>query len=116
MVTTSKLNVRATPAGKTIGFQKLNAKGTVIAGPIAKNGYVWWQINYDVNPDGWSAENWLEKVIVAMQSPLPSSGISSSTNTASSFNALTPEQRQLLIASLMMQVQELEERVRGLGR
>ena len=117
MVTTSKLNVRAVPAGKNIGFQKMNAQGTIVSGPVLKNGYRWYSINYDISPDGWSAQDWLEKVKVVIQSgQTPSSSVSSSTNTAASFNALTPEQRQVLITSLLQQIEILKEKVRGLGR
>jgi hypothetical protein len=61
-VTAKKLNVRATPAGKTIGSHKLNDQGIIIEGPVAVKDNVWWNINYDTYPDGWSAENWLEKI------------------------------------------------------
>ena len=38
--------------------------GTIIGGPTTADGYIWWQVNYDKNPDGWSAEDWLTKVMV----------------------------------------------------
>ena len=59
MVTANKLKIRATPAGKTIGSQILNAQGTIIGGPITKNGHTWWNIDYDTGADGWSAQNYL---------------------------------------------------------
>jgi hypothetical protein len=63
-VTVKNLNVRATSSGsgKTLGKQYLNAQGTVVSGPTPANGYNWYYINYDKAPDGYSAENFLEKV------------------------------------------------------
>jgi hypothetical protein len=29
---------------------------------VNKSNRTWWQLNYDVTPDGWSAQYWLEKV------------------------------------------------------
>jgi hypothetical protein len=63
LVTARRLRVRFTPAGRRIGFQRLNAEGSVIDGPVSRSGYVWWKINFDSGPDGWSAEPWLKKVI-----------------------------------------------------
>ena len=91
----------------------MNAQGTILSNPILKNGYNWYNVNYDVNPDGWSADNWLEKVSVVMHSSIPS-GISSSTNTAEAVNALTPEQRQALIASLLNQLEALKQQIEEL--
>jgi len=39
-----------------LGIQPYQALGTVIAGPVNLDGYVWWQINYDEGVDGWSIE------------------------------------------------------------
>jgi len=61
-VNTRKLNVRLVPGGKNLGFHKLGDKGTVLSGPTQANGYTWWNINYDTNPDGYSAENYLTKL------------------------------------------------------
>src|SRR3989339_710893 len=64
--TTTTLNVRATPSitGTLLGSQVLGAFGTIIGGPVSSDGYWWWQVNYDSAPDGWSAENWLEKYTI----------------------------------------------------
>jgi hypothetical protein len=61
VMTTDRLKIRETPAGRRLGSQLKGAKGTVIEGPLVANGYNWWNVNYDSGVDGWSAENWLEK-------------------------------------------------------
>src|SRR3989339_1034617 len=62
--TTTTLNVRATPSGTYLGTQAVGLLGTIIGGPVSSDGYWWWQVNYDSAPDGWSAENWLEKYTI----------------------------------------------------
>lgn len=64
VATVSTLNVRgsASTAGVNLGTQNTGARGTLQSGPVVANGYNWWNINYDVSPDGWSAEDWLVKV------------------------------------------------------
>ncbi len=67
--TTTTLNVRATPSilGVLLGAQQAKSLGTVVGGPVGGVGeYIWWNINYDNAPDGWSVENFLAKV-----SPVP---------------------------------------------
>ena len=61
---TQNLKVRscASTSCKQLGIQKTNAQGTVIGGPTAANGYIWWNINYDTGVDGWSAQDWLMKI------------------------------------------------------
>ncbi len=72
-VTVSKLNVRSTASGsgRNLGKQTLNAQGTVVSGPTLASGYNWYYIDYDKAPDGYSADLYLEKVVVAVapQSP-----------------------------------------------
>ncbi len=57
--TSSVLNVRQTPSssGTLLGTQPSDSLGTVIGGPTYADGYWWWQINYDIDPDGWSIES-----------------------------------------------------------
>jgi hypothetical protein len=55
-VTANKLLVRSTPSGKKVGSEKRGNHGSVIGGPVQSKGYVWWLIDYDQNPDGWSAD------------------------------------------------------------
>lgn len=60
---TSVLSVRATPSatGTLLGVQATGTQGTVVGGPVY-NGYTWWNVDYDIAPDGWSAGDWLMKV------------------------------------------------------
>jgi hypothetical protein len=50
------VNVRSTPAGTVVGIQSNGALGTIVGGPqtATLNGtsFVWWQVNWDPNPDG----------------------------------------------------------------
>jgi hypothetical protein len=57
------LKVRATASNKgaLLGTQNKGAYGTVVSGPVESSGYIWWNVNFDAAPDGWSAENWLVK-------------------------------------------------------
>lgn len=59
--------------GTVLGTQAYQALGTVTAGPVSADGYTWWQIDYDADPDGWSIEGdgtntWL---IRATEAPPP---------------------------------------------
>jgi hypothetical protein len=66
------IGVRSSPAGTKLGSQKLNAAGTILGGPTSANGNVWWQIDYDVAPDGWSAQKFLVLASTPAPSPVPS--------------------------------------------
>lgn len=59
--TTDGVNVRssASLSAPSLGTQSSGIYGTVTGGPIAGNGYTWWQINYVSAPDGWSVEDYL---------------------------------------------------------
>lgn len=59
--TTSSLHVRESASlfGNDLGKQRLDRGGTLVAGPVSANGYIWWQIDYHQGVDGWSAEQWL---------------------------------------------------------
>ncbi len=61
-VSKDSINIRVAPAGTILGKQFINAKGTVVDGPITKNGYIWWKIDYDSSFDGWSAGDYLTKI------------------------------------------------------
>lgn len=60
-VNTNRLRVRFAPAGRLLGYHRRGDVGVIIDGPVFKNGYNWWKIDYSSYPDGWSAENWLIK-------------------------------------------------------
>ncbi|MDQ2933203.1 MAG: hypothetical protein M3Q80_02375, partial [bacterium] len=58
-VNINKTTIRRTPAGKSIGSQYLNALGTVMGGPTVAKGNIWWDINFDKDPDGWTNQSYL---------------------------------------------------------
>lgn len=68
--TTANLNVRTNPGTEFAeitgngypGFAPAGATGTVVDGPIASDGFVWWKVEFDSGYTGWSAENWLESI------------------------------------------------------
>jgi hypothetical protein len=62
---TAKLNVRKAPNGRNLGTQAIGAVGTVIGGPTVSGGLVWYNIDYNRAPDGWSIQDSLEKVTTA---------------------------------------------------
>lgn len=61
--TKSGLNVRngAGLSRTLLGTQTISAFGTIASGPNTADGYTWWQVDYDVLPDGWSVEDYLVK-------------------------------------------------------
>lgn len=50
------------PGGDKIGTVKKGTKGTIIEGPITKNGVKYWHIKFDNGQDGWVAEGDLEYI------------------------------------------------------
>ena len=53
-----RLNVRES-AGvgmRILGTQNIGARGQISGGPRESGGYRWWNVNYDILPDGWSAD------------------------------------------------------------
>ena len=86
--TTATLNVRSTPSisGVLLGAQPVGALGTIIGGPTNANSFNWWNVNYDSTPDGWSVENFLNKVAPSptpSPTPLPTSPSGGSPSTSS---------------------------------
>ncbi|MDD4652348.1 MAG: cell wall hydrolase [Methanothrix sp.] len=64
VVTTDRLKVRQDPglSSDVLITEDVGMTGTILSGPIFKDDYWWWQINFDDGNSGWSAENWLESV------------------------------------------------------
>jgi len=62
--TSANLNARATPSikGDIVGEEPKGSLGTIVAGPTNAGGYTWWQIDYDNNISGWSADTYLVEV------------------------------------------------------
>ena len=82
--TTAGVNVRASASasGALLGTQLPGGQGVVTGGPVAADGFNWWQVNYTVNPDGWSVENWLQKVIVPVPTPTPAASVTLSVDAS----------------------------------
>lgn len=59
--TTDRVRVRFSPSltGKTERIEAAGIKGTLITGPLANDGYLWWRMRYDSGSQGWSAGDWL---------------------------------------------------------
>jgi hypothetical protein len=38
------------------GVHDPGAKGIIMAGPTPADGFIWWQVNFSADPDGWSTE------------------------------------------------------------
>ncbi|MBU6415377.1 fibronectin type III domain-containing protein, partial [Patescibacteria group bacterium] len=107
--TTAALNVRSKPkiggGSKLLGTQPLGALGTVIGGPQTGSGYTWWNINYDNPPDGWSVQNYLQKVAIASAfAPAP----------VGNAPAMTQEERSQRIVDLERQLAALQAQVASL--
>lgn len=72
------LRVRSAPGlsdATILGNQLKDSQGTVTSGPISLDGYIWWQIDYDVSPDGWSIEPGLAKAGIDTTPPAAPTGV-----------------------------------------
>jgi hypothetical protein len=72
-VSSGPLNVRSC-AGiscSLLGTQSTGALGTIVGGPVAADGYNWWQINYTSAPSGWSVEDYPTGTITPPAPPVP---------------------------------------------
>ena len=49
------------PAGDVVGKQLAGAKGKVVKGPVFKNGFLYWYIDFETGVDGWVPETVLKK-------------------------------------------------------
>jgi hypothetical protein len=59
--TTTSVNVRSSANGTVIGTQPLGALGLIKGTSINSGGYDWWNVDYVHAPDGWTAEQFLQK-------------------------------------------------------
>ena len=77
-ITSTNVNTRSTPSltGKVLGRHNTGDLGTIIGGPIAADGYTWWQVNYASGVDGRTVENYLVKVSSIQSWPAPRSPMS----------------------------------------
>ena len=101
-----KIKVRSSPAGTVKGSESTGALGTLVGGPVNMNGYTWWNVDYDNGVKGWSAEDFMQKPTVAIQTPGVSMAASSNSNATgnpsqvaavgSAYNSLLKEIQQLL--------------------
>ena len=69
-VTANTLNIRNAPFGDIIGTQSFGANGVVVDGPALAASIVWWKADFATRPNGWCAEQHLEKGL----SPVPPIG------------------------------------------
>ena len=99
-----KINVRSTPGGSVKGSENTGALGRLVGGPVNMNGYTWWNVSYDNEVNGWSAEDFMQKPTVAIQTPgvsmaVPSNSTGNTSQVAavgSLYNNLLQEIQQLL--------------------
>lgn len=61
------LRARSRPSltSSITGVQPLSARGVVRDGAVQQDGYVWWFVDYDSGPDGWSAEEFFAPIVVS---------------------------------------------------
>lgn len=81
--TTDSLNVRnfqEVSKFTLIGAQPTGTQGVIVDGPIFRDGYWWWKIDYRQDEDGWSVENYLAKTrpqkVIENSPPPPEPAIS----------------------------------------
>jgi len=112
--TTSRLNVRATQGGKRLGAQVTSSSGTVVGGSEKTKNNIWWNVDYDIAPDGWSAENWLEKVLVTSVDSQTDTELVSDTEESPSVEATTSptNQRNRLLALIISVWEQIKEFLR----
>ena len=72
-VSSGPLNVRSTAntTGILLGTQATAAPGSIIGGPSAQGGYIWWQVNFDSGVDGFVAEDFLVAYVSPSPTPAP---------------------------------------------
>lgn len=57
-----RVHAKASALSSVMGTQGIGAFGTIIGGPVAAQGYTWWQVNYDLGVSGWSAQTFLNVI------------------------------------------------------
>lgn len=62
--TTDRVRARAIAGsgGDTLKVMPAGAQGTILGGPVNRDGVAWWQVEYEDGTRGWSAGNWLGAV------------------------------------------------------
>lgn len=91
-VNTTALNVRDAASGGSLGTQALNSLGSILGGPTVAGGYSWWNINFDIGADGWSAEDFLNKFTTPLPDlPLPPPLVTGSVDLSKQFRIWTGE-------------------------
>jgi hypothetical protein len=53
IITKKTTEIRQSPGGNIIGYQKGGTKGRVMEGPVNLYQREWWRIDFKNNPDGW---------------------------------------------------------------
>ncbi len=68
---TEAINFRSSAgtSGSIISQLPAGATGTVLGGPTAANGYVWYQFRTSGGTTGWGVQDWLEKTTVTPPPP-----------------------------------------------
>jgi hypothetical protein len=58
---TSALRVRVAPGVNSlfIATQPVGATGVIVEGPVVKDGYNWFKVDYATGTDGWNVGSWL---------------------------------------------------------
>jgi hypothetical protein len=61
VIINATVNIRKTPGGKILGYQRNGSTGVVTDGPTNSGGRSWYKINYSSGVDGWTASSFLSK-------------------------------------------------------
>lgn len=56
---------RPTTSSDIIGTQNVGATGVLRDGAVQADGHVWWFVDYDSGPDGWSAEEFFAPIVLS---------------------------------------------------
>jgi hypothetical protein len=73
VIANANVNVRSSSniGASILGTQPNGSQGTIVGGPMLQGGFHWWNVNYDSGVDGWSAQDFLTKVVVPTSLPTP---------------------------------------------